>query len=256
MASATNRLVLRRWSLGGRCTPSACAMALHFPSSRPDTMNHHDRTFLEAIHATLTRTDTPTLEPARLNALGAVLGLSESEVYHRAVGLQRQGLIQFEWGGLVGITPKGLDSLDSRTAGGMVTVGANGSYISIGAGAVVTGVAGNNSTSTQSTAPGASATVGLRPGDLVAALAEVRPLLQEMAEQGGEHVVELSQEIGRVEAEVQEPGSTGTSLERRLQRVQEIVERAGAIGEHGAKLTAIGRLLAPALEWAKAILQL
>ena len=194
-------------------------------------METREQAFLRSICSATAAAPTAELDAGRIDGLGALLGLSAKDTARVVGELQRQGLVDIRWGGIVSLTPEGRNWAEGEADTPEVHLGNGAIYI--GPGTQVSGVVGQNAMGHGAVRIEAPA---VAVGDLVAGL---QTLLHGqdglLAEEKTEaHVLAAAARATLREA--QKPRPDRTTLEQHLERMTRLLDKLGGLATATKKL--------------------
>lgn len=213
-------------------------------------MMNRQEILLQALHSALEWRGTGVLEPDRVTGLGAVLGLRPDETVEMAQRLRADGLIDFQWGGMVALTEKGRDRASGGSRAASIHLG-NGAIlveagVQISNSAVGPGAISGSAIGQGAMAQGATR-IDVHLGELTVALSELRRMQTGLSPQAADEVQRLENEVRSVVDEVQRPGPDNSELAKHLDRTRRILEKLAGISEAGEKLGPTLKLITRAL---------
>jgi hypothetical protein len=210
-------------------------------------MAEKDLELLRALYSASAATGSSEPLPAeRVNELGALLALSEEDVFHLVERLRKEGLLEVQWGGKVVLTEKGKERVTGRTVAavpGSVSV----IFGNIGPGASPSVAVGDHATAGPGATGAGAVRIEVPRGDLAAALQALRLAQEELPPEAKAPARELQGELESIHEEMQRPEPDKPKLEMHLARAEGLLGTINNISKAAAGLFAPAGLIGLAL---------
>lgn len=209
--------------------------------------NNKNTAMLRAVYSALELNHSDALEANLVNEMGRNLGLTADDVTKLSEQWQSEGLINLHWGPKLSLTPKGRDKATDASPSGSVYIGSNA--------IVVTAPIGSNAAVGHHASTGpVKIEVGNCIGDLVAALASLHQIENQLNPEEQETAKALTDEMQSVLQETTTAEKTATkpdkaSLEKKLDRANGLMEKLGKMSESAIKLKPILDSLGAGIAW-------